>query len=55
MLRKSASQRTAREARQTNQKLSRQIENVFSYRLQDAFQRGLGYDSTSSSTNATDW
>lgn len=41
MLRKSASQRTVRES-QKNQKLSRQIENVFSYRLQDAFQRGLG-------------
>ena len=41
MLRKSASQRTVRES-QNNQRLSRQIENVFSYRLQDAFQRGLG-------------
>lgn len=40
MLKKSASQRTVRESQ--NRNLCQQIENVFSYRLQDAFQRGLG-------------
>lgn len=46
MIRKSASQRTVREnCNQPN--LCRQIETVFSYRLQDAFQRGLGADAES--------